>query len=89
MLPEALIIVPVYTIFNSLGLLNTLFPLVLMSTAFNVPIGTWILKNYFDTIPRDLDDAAKVDGCNSVNSFLSNCCTCAIPKLLQYLYCNF
>ncbi len=52
-----------------------------MSNAFKF-IGTWILKNYFDTIPRDLDDAAKVDGCNSVQSLFLVIVPSAIPSII-------
>lgn len=68
MLPEALIVVPVYVIFRALGLLNSLFALVLINSAFTVPIGVWILKGYFDTIPVEIEDAALVDGCSRLQA---------------------
>src|SRR5262245_25417841 len=54
MLPEALIIVPIFKIYRDLGLRESLPGLSLIDAAFILPIGVWILKNMFDTIPREL-----------------------------------
>jgi multiple sugar transport system permease protein len=68
MLPEALIVVPIYIIFRFFGLLNSLFALIIINSAFAVPIGIWIMKGYFDTVPRELEDAAMVDGCSRLQA---------------------
>jgi multiple sugar transport system permease protein len=62
MLPEALLVVPLFAIFATLGLLDSLAGLVLANTAFALPIVTWVLKNAIDTIPGDIEEAARVDG---------------------------
>jgi multiple sugar transport system permease protein len=62
MLPEALIIVPIFKIYRDLNLRESLPGLSLIDAAFILPIGVWILKNMFDTIPRELREAALVDG---------------------------
>lgn len=82
MLPEALIIVPVYGIFQALGLLNTYFSLVLINSAINIPIGTWILKNYIDTIPKELDEAALVDGCTKTQVLFRIVLPNALPSVV-------
>ena len=82
MLPEALIIVPVYGIFQALGLLNTHFALVLINSAINIPIGTWILKNYIDTIPKELDEAALVDGCTKTQTLFKIILPNVLPSLV-------
>lgn len=64
MLPEALIVIPLYATIDRLDLKNNLLTLALVDTAFVLPICIWILKNVFDTIPNDIRDAALVDGCN-------------------------
>ncbi len=64
MLPEALLVIPVLVLFRQLHLLEKLPPVALMDTAFLLPIGIWILKNLFDEIPREIFDAALVDGCH-------------------------
>lgn len=63
MLPEALILIPLYATIDKLHLKNSLPTLALVDTAFILPICIWILKNVFDTIPGEIRDAAMVDGC--------------------------
>ncbi|WP_205314848.1 carbohydrate ABC transporter permease [Nonomuraea lactucae] len=63
MLPEALIVVPLYAIFLVLGLLNDLGGLVLANTAFAMPVAVWILKSAIDRIPVEIEESARVDGC--------------------------
>src|SRR5206468_11867068 len=53
MLPEAMLVVPLYAIFGDLALLNTLSGLILANTAFTVPVITWILKGAIDGVPID------------------------------------
>jgi multiple sugar transport system permease protein len=64
MLPEAMLVVPLYAIFGDLALLNTLGGLILANTAFTVPVITWILKGAIDGVPIDIEEAARVDGCS-------------------------
>jgi multiple sugar transport system permease protein len=66
LLPEALIVIPVFAMYQSLGLRENIPALALMDAAFILPIGTWILKNIFDSIPREIYDAALIDGCTPV-----------------------
>lgn len=63
MLPEALLIVPLYALFATLGLLNGLFGLVLATTAFVMPVAVWIVKSAMDAVPYEIEEAARVDGC--------------------------
>lgn len=63
MLPEAIIVVPLYALFAVLGLLNGLGGLVLANTAFAMPVATWIVKSAMDDVPYEIEEAARVDGC--------------------------
>ncbi len=63
MLPEALIVIPLYATIDRLDMKDSLLTLALVDTAFVLPICIWILKNVFDTIPTEIRDAALVDGC--------------------------
>jgi multiple sugar transport system permease protein len=58
-----LVVIPVYVTYQRLNLKNNLFTLALVDVAFVLPICIWILKNVFDSIPREIRDAALVDGC--------------------------
>jgi multiple sugar transport system permease protein len=66
MLPEALIVIPLYATLDKLHMRNNLLTLALVDTAFVLPICIWILKNVFDTIPTEIRDAALVDGCTRI-----------------------
>jgi multiple sugar transport system permease protein len=68
MLPIVLILIPLYRTFLKLGLLSTYPGLVLPYLMFSLPFSIWMLKGYFDSIPRELDDSAKVDGCNRMQA---------------------
>ena len=67
MLPEILIIIPLYIIYRRLNILDSLPALSIVDTAFALPICIWILKGVFDTIPSEVLDAAVVDGCTELS----------------------
>ena len=62
MFPATMMSVPLYAILNRLHLLNSLSGLVLVYATTSVPFCVWMLKGYFDTIPRELEEAALLDG---------------------------
>lgn len=67
MLPEALLVVPLYSLFASLGMLNELYGLVLVNTAFAMPVATFILKTAMDNVPYEMEESARVDGCGALS----------------------
>jgi arabinogalactan oligomer/maltooligosaccharide transport system permease protein len=70
MFPATMMSVPLYAILNRLHLLNSLTGLVLVYATTSVPFCVWMLKGYFDTIPRDLEEAALLDGASHRQIFL-------------------
>lgn len=62
MFPGVVMAIPLYLLLDLLGLLDSLSGLVLVYSTTTVPFATWNLKGYFDTIPRDLEEAAMLDG---------------------------
>ncbi len=62
MFPMVLMLIPLFIIMRNLNLLNTRIGLALAYTTFLLPIATWMLKGFFDAIPPDLEDAARIDG---------------------------
>ena len=64
MFPLLMIIAPIYKIVANLGLLNSLTSLIVVYTAFNIPFATLLMQSFFDVIPKDLEDAAMMDGCS-------------------------
>ncbi len=67
MLPEMLVLIPIYSIYRNLALLNNLSSLAVIDAAFILPICIWILKGVFDTVPSEILDAALVDGCTELS----------------------
>jgi multiple sugar transport system permease protein len=67
MLPEMLVLIPIYGIYRNLALLNNLNSLAVIDAAFILPICIWILKGVFDTVPSEILDAALVDGCTELS----------------------
>jgi multiple sugar transport system permease protein len=63
MLPTIAIVVPFYLILHAVGLFDTLAGLVMAYLSFSLPFAVWLLVGFFRDLPRDLDDAALIDGC--------------------------
>ena len=68
MFPSILLAIPLYTILRSLHLLDNHLGLILVYTTFAVPFSVWMLRNYFLNVPRELDEAAMVDGCTRLQA---------------------
>lgn len=69
LLPPVSLLVPWFIVASMLNLIDTLEILVLTNIYMNLPFAIWLLKGFFDAIPRDLDDAALVDGCSTFQAF--------------------
>ncbi len=63
MFPLLMLIAPIYRIVGALGLLNSLESLIIVYTAFNIPFAAFLMQSFFDGIPKDLEEAAMIDGC--------------------------
>jgi multiple sugar transport system permease protein len=68
MLPSTLLIIPLFVMMRQLGLLGSHWSLVLAHVTFIIPFATWMLKGYFDSLPRELEEAAMMDGCNPLSA---------------------
>lgn len=70
LIPPTLLFIPLTRVVVSLGLYNSLWSLVLVYPTITIPFSTWLLMGFFKSIPRDLEEAARVDGYSRVQSFL-------------------
>ncbi len=70
MLPASLMLTPMYLIYSRLGILNTYIAPVLSVATVSIPFVVVTTRPFFLNLPRDLDDAARIDGCNAFTSFL-------------------
>lgn len=64
MLPGVVILIPLFTIFNNLGLINNLWSLIIVNTTVNLPFCMIMMKGFFSGIPSTLEEAAQIDGCS-------------------------
>lgn len=65
MVPYATLLIPLYVLLNRLGLQNSLIGVALVMTMFQLPFSTFMMRISFEAVPRELDEAAMVDGCTS------------------------
>lgn len=81
MVPMISIAIPMYMIIKSMGLIDTQLALILVYTSLNVPFAIWLLIGFFDSIPKELDEAARVDGCSWLGSFIRVILPNSLPGL--------
>ncbi len=79
--PSVLALIPIYLILKTIGLVGSPFGLVLAYMSIALVFCTWNLKGYFDTIPRDLDEAALMDGCTVGQAFWRIILPLSVPAL--------
>jgi len=81
-LPPAGIIVPLYVIFRDLSLLNTIQGLIVIYIAMNLPIAIWMLMSFFEEVPKEVLDAARVDGAGMFREMTQILLPMVIPGLV-------
>jgi len=69
MFPFLLMLIPAYIILRDLGLLDNRFGLALAYTTFALPAAVWFMKTFFDAVPTEIEDAARIDGCSRLGVF--------------------
>ena len=89
MLPETLLIIPYFQLMSSLGLLNSYFALILAYSSFALPFSVWMLIGFFRSIPRDIDEAAKIDGASDLQTFFLVILPLARPGLVAVALFTF
>jgi multiple sugar transport system permease protein len=70
MIPIVTAMIPLFIVFSVLGLLNTYLGLIIAHTAFKLPVTIWVLRSFFIDVPKELDEAARVDGCSPLGALL-------------------
>jgi multiple sugar transport system permease protein len=81
-LPPVAVVIPIYVLFQNLSLLDTRTALVVTYTAANLPIAVWLMRDYFNTIPLELEQASAVDGASTFRTFRAITLPLAIPGLV-------
>jgi multiple sugar transport system permease protein len=82
LIPDSLLFIPLFQIVRSLGLLNSYWGMVLVYPTLTVPFCTWIMIGYFSSIPKELDEAAVIDGANHMQMLLKIFIPVALPGIV-------
>lgn len=89
MIPNGVLIIPIFCVSMTLHLNNTLLGLILVYAAQNISFGTFLMRSFFISLPRGLEEAAMIDGCSRFRSFLSIILPLTIPGIMtQVVYCG-
>jgi multiple sugar transport system permease protein len=67
--PPVGMLIPLYLMFRAAGLLDTYAAMIIAHTGMNLPIVTWMLMGFFRDVPRELEEAARLDGCSQIGAF--------------------
>jgi ABC-type glycerol-3-phosphate transport system permease component len=89
MFPLILAIIPLFILFRRLELVNSFIPVVLVYTVTQLPFATWMLRSYFDSVPIELDEAARVDGCSPLRCFIQIVLPLAAPGIAAVAIFSF
>lgn len=81
--PAIVLFVPIYMIINSLGLIDTLAGVVIAHTILTFPFALWMLRSFFIAIPREIDEAAWVDGASYFMTFVAIILPLALPGVFS------
>lgn len=81
-MPPVAVAIPMYLFWSALGLIDTYTALILQYMVFNIPFLTWVLKGFFEDIPRDMEDSAMVNGATRWRAFWEIAVPLARPAIL-------
>ena len=88
-IPPIAIIIPVLIMFRVLRLLDTRLGMIIVYTAFNLPFVIWLMRDYFNSVPQDIEEAAMVDGCSRLETFVRIVLPLAFPGLIVSFLFSF
>jgi ABC-type glycerol-3-phosphate transport system permease component len=87
--PVLAMIGPLFLVLRDLGMLNNIYPLIIVYLVYTLPISTWLLKNFFEQIPAELEDAALVDGATRLQVLRKVVVPVAIPAVFTAAILSF
>ena len=82
MIPVVINIIPLYIMLANVGLLNSLIALVLTFQILIIPLNIFLLKNYFESLPKELEEAALIDGCSKLGALIRITIPMSLPGFL-------
>jgi len=87
--PLQMALIPMFRLYNSVGIFDTVISLVLFHTAFGLPFAIFLLRNFFIGIPKDLMEAARIDGASEVRIFLRLILPLGLPAIASLAIFQF
>ena len=89
MIPPIAIVIPLYIILRTLNLYDTLLGIILVYQSFVLPLVIWLMRSYFATIPSELEDAARIDGCSRLQALVRIVLPISGPGLVSVIIFAF
>src|SRR5262245_19250070 len=89
LVPTSLLFIPMFAMMSALRLTDSLHGLIIAYLGFDVPFCTWLLMGYFRTVPAELEEAARVDGCNRVTALIRVVLPMSLPALVVVTFFSF
>jgi ABC-type glycerol-3-phosphate transport system permease component len=89
LVPASLLFIPLFAMFSALRLTDSLFGLTLAYLGADVPFCTWLLMGYFASIPVELEESARVDGCNRIGALIRIVLPLSLPALVVVTFFSF
>lgn len=82
MIPGVLLLIPLYLVMKNLSLINTYASLILAYTTFTVPLCTFMMKGFFDSVPYEMEESAEIDGCSRIGILFRILLPVSLPSLV-------
>jgi len=89
LVPPTLLFLPLSRIVSQLGLQDSLWSLVVVYPTFTIPFCTWLLMGFFKSVPREIEEAAIVDGCTVIGAFVKTVLPLSLPAILTVVIFAF
>ena len=81
-IPHQALLTPIFLMFAKLGLTNSILGLAILHTSIQFPFSVYLMRNAFEAVPRELEEAAVIDGCNSLQVLLKICLPAVLPAMI-------
>ena len=89
MIPAASIVIPLYSMFATVNILDTYLVVILVDSVGTMPLVIWLMQGYFATIPKELEEAGYIDGCSSMRAFWRITFPLAAPGIAASIIFSF
>jgi multiple sugar transport system permease protein len=89
LVPPTLLFLPLSRVVSILGLQDSLWSLVVVYPTFTIPFCTWLLMGFFKSVPREIEEAAIIDGCTLVGAFFKTVLPLSVPAILTVVIFSF